>query len=218
MDRLLLEQIATTLSNLENSGKIKELVTHALSKGIPPLEIVEKGLRSGLESVGKKYEDAEYFLSELVFAGELAEDAMEVLQPSLKTEKYEEKGVIVLGTVFADIHDIGKNIFKMYAQAAGFVVHDIGVDVEAEIFLNKLKETKAGILGLSSLLTTTRPEMKTIIDLLQKEGIRDNVKVLLGGNAVTKEFGGDIGADGVALDAVEGVKFCKRWMTENDDT
>ncbi len=212
MSSNLLENIAATLSELEDSGKIKKLVNEALSRRIPVMEIVEKGVRKGLDSVGKKYEASEYFLSELLFAATLMNDALEILKPRLKLEKIEKKGVIVLGTVRGDIHDIGKNIFKMFVQATGFEVHDLGVDVEPETFVEKLKETKADILGLSALLTTTRWEMKKIIDELSKAGMRGEVKVLLGGNAVTRDFASEIGADKAALDAVEGVEICKKWV------
>lgn len=210
----LLENIAITLAELENSGKIKELVNEALSQGIPVVEIVEKGLRKGLDSVGKKYEASQYFLSELLFAATLMNDAFEMLEPRLKLEKIEKKGIIVLGTVRGDIHDIGKNIFKMFAQATGFQVHDLGVDVQPETFVEKLKETSAEILGLSALLTTTRWEMKTVIDHLNQAGVRGEVKVLLGGNAVTKDFAREIGADETALNAVEGIEICKKWMVK----
>ena len=214
MSTKLLENIAVTLAELENSGKIKELVNEALSQGIPVVEIVEKGLRKGLDSVGKKYEASQYFLSELLFAATLMNDAFEMLEPRLKLEKIEKKGIIVLGTVRGDIHDIGKNIFKMFAQATGFQVHDLGVDVQPETFVEKLKETSAEILGLSALLTTTRWEMKTVIDHLNQAGVRGEVKVLLGGNAVTKDFAREIGADETALNAVEGIEICKKWMVK----
>jgi len=210
----LLNKIVITISNLENSGKIKNLIKEALSQKIPIIEIIEKGLRKGLDSVGKKYENNEYFLSELLYAATLMNDALEILEPLLKTEKIKSKGAIVLGTVKGDIHDIGKNIFKMYAQVSGFEVYDLGVDVDPEKFIEKIKETKAQILGLSALLTTTILEMKTVIEKLKKEGIRDKVKVLLGGNAVTKEFAKEIGADAAALNAIEGIEICKKWVEE----
>ena len=210
----LLNNIAITISNLENSEKIKNLIKEAISKKIPIIKIIEEGLRKGLDIVGKKYENNEYFLSELLYAATLMNDALEILEPLLKTEKIKSKGVIVLGTVRGDIHDIGKNIFKMYAQATGFEVYDLGVDVEPEKFIEKIKETKAQILGLSALLTTTILEMKTVIEKLKEEGIRDKVKVLIGGNAVTKEFAKEIGADAAALNAIEGIEICKKWVEE----
>jgi methylmalonyl-CoA mutase cobalamin-binding domain/chain len=208
----LLDEIVVTLSELQNSGKLKELVNKALSQNISAVEIIEKGLRIGIDRVGEKYERCEYFLAELLFANTLMSDALEVLEPHLRRERPEGKGVIVLGTVRGDVHDIGKNVFKTLAQAEGFEVHDLGVDVEPEAFLNKIKETDAKVLGLSTLLTTTLQEMKNVMDLLASSGVRGNVKVLIGGNAVTKDFAEEIGADGAALNAVEGVNACRRWL------
>lgn len=214
MSNDLLEKIATALSELENSGKIKKLVNKAVSNGIPVADIVERGLRIGLDSVGRRYEAGDYFLSELLFATALMNDAMEILEPRLRLEEAEKKGIIVIGTVRGDIHDIGKNIFNMFAQATGFEVHDLGVDVEPETFIEKLKETDAEILGLSTLLTTTRGEMRNVVEQLSQAGIRDRVKVLLGGNAVTKGFAREIAADEAALDVVEGIEICKKWVME----
>jgi 5-methyltetrahydrofolate--homocysteine methyltransferase len=210
----LLRKIQQTLSNLENSGKIKRLVDEAISQNVPLTDIIEKGLRKGLEEVGRRYEAGEYFLSELLFSASLMNDAMQVLEPHLKKIKLRKKGIIVLGTVKGDIHDIGKNIFKMFAQASGFDVYDLGVDVDVQKFIEKLEETKAKILALSALLTTTRNEMKVVIDALIQNGMKKNLKVLLGGNAVDKKFAEEIGADAAARDAVEGVEICKRWIDE----
>ncbi|MEM2178634.1 MAG: cobalamin-dependent protein [Candidatus Methanomethylicia archaeon] len=212
MKQVILEEIRQTLSNLEDSDKIKAILNEAIFQKIPIVEIIEKGLRKGLEEVGKRYEGGEYFLSELLFAATLMNDAMGVLSPYLKKEKIEKIGKIVLGTVRGDIHDIGKNIFKMFAEASGFEVYDLGVDVEPEKFIEKIKETNSEILALSALLTTTLNEMKIVIDMLIKNGIREKVKVLLGGNAVTKEFAKEIGADAAALDAIEGIEICKKWV------
>jgi len=197
---------------LENSGRIKNLVSEALAKQIPPTEIVAKGLRKGLEEVGNQYEEGKYFLSELLFSASLMKDAMALLKPYIEKEGLEKEGMIVLATVKGDIHDIGKNIFGLFAQASGFEVHDLGVDVDHSDLIHKVKEIRPDILALSALLTTTRHQMKVAIDLLVEENMRDSVKVLVGGNAVTKEFGAEIGADAAALDAVEGVEICKRWM------
>lgn len=210
----LFEKISLTLSNLEGSEKLKSLLHEALAHKIPIRDIIEKGLRRGLEEVGKRYEAGEYFLSELLFSASMMSDAMDVLTPYLRGTEFKKKGTIVLGTVKGDLHDIGKNIFKMFAQASGFEVHDLGVDVDAQKFIEKLEETKAEILAISALLTTTRNEMKVVIDALVQRRIRDNAKVLLGGNAVDKKFAEEIGADAAARDAVEGVEICKRWIGE----
>jgi len=210
----IFQMIATTLRDLENSNKMKQLINNAILRGVSAVEIIEKGLRRGLELIGQKYEAGEYFLSELLYAGSIMNDAIEILRPYLEHEKIIKKGIIVLGTVRGDIHDIGKNIFKMFAEAAGFEVHDLGVDVDPNAFVKALKETGAKILAMSALLTTTILEMKTVIEHLKQAGIRSNVKVLLGGNAVTKEFAKEIGADAAALDAVEGIEICKKWVEE----
>ena len=209
----LLDEIRELIVELGGSNKIKKLVNEALTRKIPLSKIIGDSLRRGLEEVGRKYESGEYFLSELLYAGSLMNGILQMLKSHSRNQKMESGEVIVLGTVRGDIHDIGKNIFKMLAQAAGFEVIDLGVDLEPEIFVEKLKETNAKILGLSALLTTTRLEMKTVIDRLNQAGIRNKVKVLIGGNAVTKEFAKEIRADGAALDAVEGVEICKRWVS-----
>ena len=209
----LLDEIRKLVVELGDSNKIKKLVKEALARRIPLSRIIGESLRRGLEEVGRKYENGEYFLSELLYAASLMNDALQMLKLHSKDQEMETGEVIVLGTVRGDIHDIGKNVFKMLAQAAGFEVIDLGVDLEPEIFVEKLKETNARILGLSALLTTTRLEMKTVINRLNQAGIRNKVKVLIGGNAVTQEFAEEIGADAAALDAAEGVEICRRWVS-----
>ena len=206
-----LENIAISISTLDSSDHAKAVVTDALSQGFSPTEIAEKGIRRGLQIVGEKYEASEYFLSELLYAGSLVSDLFELLKPSMKNNQLERKGVIVLGTVRGDIHDLGKNIFKMLADSSGFEVHDLGVDVEPTAFVDQVKESRPQVLGLSALLTTALMEMKSTLDALRAAGVKGNLKVLLGGNAVKKEFGVEIGADATALDAVEGLEICRGW-------
>jgi len=162
--------------------------------------------------VGRKYEAGEYFLSELLYAGSLVTELSEILSPALKNEQLKSKGVISLGTVKGDIHDIGKNIFKMLAQSAGFEVSDLGVDVEPSVFADEIRKSSPQVLALSALLTTSLAEMKNTVDSLVAANVRSKIRVLLGGNAVKKEFGKEIGADGAALDAVEGLELCKSWL------
>ena len=206
-----MENIALAISKLDSSDHAKTLVSDALSQSISPEEIVEMGIRRGLQIVGEKYEANEYFLSELLYAGSLVSDLFELLKPIMKNSQLERKGVIVLGTVKGDIHDLGKNIFKMLADSSGFEVHDLGVDVEPETFVAQVKEFRPQVAGLSALLTTALAEMRGTLDALRNEGLKDDLKVLLGGNAVKKEFGQEIGADATALDAVEGLEICREW-------
>ncbi len=210
----LLGQIASSICDLHETSKIRKLVDDALSKGVPVVRVIEDGIRRGLDCVGRRYENSEYFLSELLYAASIVTDAFELLKPRIRSEDVQNRGTIVLGTVKGDLHDIGKNIFRMLAETSGFMVYDLGVDVEPEAFIQKLKETEAQILGLSALLTTTTNEMKNTVDMLVQEGVRNKVKVILGGNAVTKEYSKEIGADAAALDAVEGLKVCEGWVQE----
>ena len=207
----ILDSIASAIGKLDSSESTKALVTNALSHGLSPTEITEKGIRRGLEIVGEKYEANEYFLSELLYAGSLVSELFELLKPSMKNRQLERKGTIVLGTVKGDIHDLGKNIFKMLADSSGFEVRDLGVDVEPASFVNEVRQARPQVLALSALLTTALEEMENTMGELRAAGVKTNLRVLLGGNAVKKEFGVEIGADATALDAVEGLEICKEW-------
>ena len=207
----IVDSVALAIGKLDSSENVKALVSDALSQGLSPTEITERGIRRGLEIVGKKYEANEYFLSELLYAGSLVSELFDLLKPNMKNRQLERKGIIVLGTVRGDIHDLGKNIFKMLADSSGFEVHDLGVDVEPADFVNEVRQARPQVLGLSALLTTALDEMRSTLGELRTAGVKSNLKVLLGGNAVKKEFGAEIGADATALDAVEGLEICKEW-------
>ncbi|MCX6660239.1 MAG: cobalamin-dependent protein [Candidatus Bathyarchaeota archaeon] len=208
-----MQEIVRSISNLEGLDHIKKLVEKALKQKHPVNEIIEKGLKPGLDDVGGRYEKGEYFLSELLYAGEIMTGLFDVLKPHMKQGDIEQTGTILLGTVRGDMHDIGKNIFGMMAQFSGFKVHDIGVDANPERFVEETKKTGAGIVGMSTLLTSTLPEVKIVLDRLREAGIREKVKVIIGGNAVTKQFAQEVGVDAAALDVVEGVEICKKWAT-----
>jgi len=207
----LLRDLGGAIAKLDSEEQVNALLSAALSEGLPASEIVEKGVRKGLQTVGEKYEAGEYFLSELLYAGSLIEELLHTLRPRMRDQELEQKGVIVLGTVRGDIHDIGKNIFKMLADSAGFEVHDLGVDVEPATFVDEVKKSGPDVLGLSALLTTTLMEMKNTVDAVAGADVRSRLKILLGGNAVKKEFAIQIGADAGALDAVEGLEICRGW-------
>jgi methylmalonyl-CoA mutase cobalamin-binding domain/chain len=213
METTILDDIANSLGSL-NGEKLTELLKKALESEISITEIIEKGLRKGLETIGNKYEGGEFFLSELLFGADLTNDAFEILRPYLQQLEADVKGTIVTGTVRGDMHDIGKNVFKMFAEASGFKVVDLGVDVDPESFINAVEENNAKILGLSALLTSTISEMKIVLEKLNSAGIRNEVRVILGGNAVSEEFAEEIGADAAVLDAVQGVQLCKEWIGE----
>jgi methylmalonyl-CoA mutase cobalamin-binding domain/chain len=207
----ILEKIAQTIVELR-FGVIKELCREALGHGYEPMEVVD-AMRKGMEEVGKRYERGEYFLPELIAAGEIAKEGMEVLQPHLEQgERRSVKAKLVIGTVQGDIHDIGKNIFAMLARAAGFEVVDLGVDVPPERFLEAVKKEGAQVLGLSCLITPALPAMRKTVELLEKEGLRGRVKVILGGAPLTEELGRKLGADAAVNDAVKGVEILKSWF------
>jgi methanogenic corrinoid protein MtbC1 len=209
----ILGEISRSISNLEPLNQVTKLVEKALRK-YSVTEIIEGALKKGLDEVGSRYEKGEYFLSELLYAGEIMSSLSNVLKPHMKQTDVGQREIILLGTVRGDMHDIGKNIFGMIAQFSGFKVQDLGVDVASKTFIDETKKSGADIVGMSTLLTSTLPEVKTVIDGLKEVGVRDRVKVIIGGNAVTKQFAEEVGADAAALDAVEGVEICKRWTAK----
>jgi len=206
-----LRELAEMIGRLESAEKITAQLNSVLSQGAPALEIAEKAVRPGMSIVGQKYEAGEYFLAELLYAGSLVTDLLKILEPALKNQQLTSKGLIVLGTVRGDIHDIGKNIFKTLAEGSGFDVHDLGVDVDSTLFAEETAKSKPTIVALSALLTTSLAEMKNTVQILTSRVTDNNPKIILGGNAVTRAFADEIGANAAALDAVEGVELCKRW-------
>ncbi|MGQ9542492.1 MAG: cobalamin B12-binding domain-containing protein [Candidatus Bathyarchaeia archaeon] len=208
----VLREIAESISNLEGVSQTRKLIEKALKQKCSVTDIIEGGLKKGLDEVGSKYERGEYFLAELLYAGEIMSGLLDILKSHIKHEGMGEKATIVLGTVKGDMHDIGKNIFGMMARFSGFEIRDLGVDVDPKRFVEEVKETDAEIVGMSTLLTSTLPEVKTVLDELKNAGLRGKVRVIIGGNAVTKEFAEEVGADAAALDAVEGVEICRRWI------
>ncbi len=171
--------------------------------------------QKGMSIVGDFYEKKEYYVGDLIFAGELLSQAFDLLKPVIGGDSSSKAGSIVVGTVQGDMHDIGKNIFASMVEAAGFVVHDLGIDVEPGAFVDKVKEVKAEILGMSGVLTLAIDSMKATVDALAAAGLRDQVKVIIGGNPVTEEACKQIGADMFTTNAAEGVKICQRWVEQH---
>ena len=186
-----------------------ELTRHALSAGVEPMTIIRQGLMIGMNQVGENFASGEYFLPDLIIAADCMQDAMELLEPELvkRQQAVETAGTVVLGTVKGDIHEIGKSLVGTMLSANGFKVHDLGVDVETQQFIEKVKETGATIVGLSALLTTTMTVQKEVIQALVDAGLREQVKVVVGGAPVTKDWAKEIGADGYAEDAMGAVKI-----------
>ena len=181
--------------------KVKELVNQALEEGISPKQILDEGLLVGMNIVGEKFKNNEVFVPEVLIAARAMNAGVEILKPHLVSEGIESKGTVVLGTVKGDLHDIGKNLVKLMLEGKGLNVIDLGVDVAPETFVEKAKEVDAQIICCSALLTTTMGEMKNVVEKAKEEGIRDNVKIMVGGAPVTKQFCESIGADVYTLDA-----------------
>jgi len=207
-----LESLRESIINLDFDGA-ERAVKEAIGKGISPLEAIES-VRNAMKTVGDRFEKREYFLSELVVAGEIAKEAMKVIGPFIQRERVESRGTVILATVYGDIHSIGKDIVGVLLSAAGFEVIDLGVNVPAEEIVEAVRKNEPNILGLSALLTVTMVEMEVVIRELEKAGLREGLKVIVGGSPVTDEFAKKIGADHRAADAVEGVNKCLQWMTE----
>ena len=207
----ILDRIRNHVVNLELEATPKA-VQEALDARVPPLKILTDGLSKGVEMVGEKFEAGEYFLSELIMAGEIMKAGVALLNPYLKREAVKSLGTIVLGTVKDDIHDIGKNIFGTLIQSAGFNVFDLGVDVAADRFISAVKEYDANILGMSALVTTTMTHMAEVVKAVEQAGLRTKVRIIAGGAPVTDDYAKKIGADAGVNDAIQGIEVCKRWM------
>lgn len=206
----MFEGIKNSIIDLDREECLR-LAQEALDAGINPLEVIENGLKKGIQIVGTKYEEGELFIVDLMMAASAMKAAVELLEPHISAEMKEKAsaGKIIIGTVEGDIHDIGKTIVSTLLAANGFEVIDLGSGVPASKFIEKIKELKPDIVGMSALLTTTMPKMQEVIEALEKEDLRDAVKVMIGGAPVTKEFAAKIGADGYAKDAEEAIKWAK---------
>jgi corrinoid protein of di/trimethylamine methyltransferase len=192
--------------------EVKQTCNEALQEGIPAYEIVMEGMAKAMETVSQKYECGDFFLSELIMAGETMKEGMKILEPHLEAGDRSSRGKVVIGTVEGDLHDIGKNIAATLLKASGFDVIDLGADVSSGKFVRQLQDSKAQILGMSALLSTTMVKMADTVDAIVKAGIRGKVKVIIGGAAVNAEYATEIGADAAAKDAVDGVAICKSWL------
>jgi 5-methyltetrahydrofolate--homocysteine methyltransferase len=198
------------------SQEATQAVRTALESGVDPLMILNQGLMAGSDEVGKRFENGEFYLPELMLAGRALKVAMEVLNPHLvgkiSTTGDQARGKVVIATVQTDIHDIGKNIVASMLTAAGFDVTDLGVDVPLKTIVDKAEEAGAQIIAISSLLTTSMPYMKDLISLLQGRGLRHKYIVLVGGASVTEEWARGIGADGTARNAAQAVTLARQLL------
>lgn len=195
-----------------DANSVASLVQQSLGSGLSPGQILEEGLIAGMDRVGKEFRDGVLFIPEVLIAARAMHAGMDVLKPLLSKGELKATGKFVLGTVKGDLHDIGKNLVAMMMEGAGFEIVDLGVDIPAERFVEVVKEEKPDLLGLSALLTTTMAEMKRVIEALNKAGLRDKVKVMVGGAPVTEKYAEDIGADGYAPNSAVAVEKAKELL------
>ncbi|MHA1490725.1 MAG: corrinoid protein [Promethearchaeota archaeon] len=203
------EQLTELIIELEVDD-IEAAVEEALEDGKDPFDILN-ALTKGMDEVGRRYESKEYYLTELVLAGETMKEAFKILQPALaSSDKSENKVKLIICTVKGDNHDIGKNILGSLLLSSGFELYDLGMDVDAKTIVEKVKETGATIIALSSLLTMTVEQIKKVHEALKEAGIRDKVKLIVGGAPLNMELAKKLGADDFAEDAVDGVRHIKQ--------
>lgn len=203
------------ISRAVESGDDKEataLVKEALAEGMPALDILDKGLVPGIQALGKLFKDGQVYLPEVLISCRAMNAGVRELKPYLGETDVHTKGTIVLGTVEGDLHDIGKNLTKLMLESNGFSVEDLGVDVSAASFVKAVRERNVDIVGMSALLTITMVYMPEVIKALGEAGLREKVKVLIGGAPITREFADEIGAEGFAEDCASAVDEAARLM------
>ena len=195
-----------------DSAKLTGLVNDALAQDTPAGDILNKGLIAGMDIVGEKMENGDMFIPEVLMAAKAMGDCVVILNPLLGEDESTTSASVIIGTVKGDLHDIGKNLVAMMMESAGMEVHNLGVDIAPENFVAQIKEKNAQVVCLSALLTTTMPMMKQTVDAIVESGLRDQIKILVGGAPVTQAFADEIGADGFAPDAGSASKLAKSFV------
>jgi corrinoid protein of di/trimethylamine methyltransferase len=196
---------------LSGDAKASQTITQqALAEGVDPLKLVNDYMIPAMDEVGRRFESCEYFVPELLISARAMKGALDLLRPLMTARGDQPLGRVAIGTVKGDLHDIGKNLVASMLEGGGFEVIDLGVNVAPEKFIATIKEKKANIVAMSALLTTTMPAMKSTIEALKQAGVRDHVKVLIGGAPITQKYADEIGADGYSESAVGAVALAKR--------
>jgi 5-methyltetrahydrofolate--homocysteine methyltransferase len=205
----ILQEIASNLYN-GNAETVATLVQKGLDLGIEPQEILSGALIAGMDEVGKDFKAGDLFVPEVLVAARAMHAGMELLHPLLAEGEATSTGKCIIGTVEGDLHDIGKNLVKMMLEGAGFEIIDLGTDVKPHVFVDAVREHQPGIVGMSALLTTTMVNMKTTIEGLEEAGLRESVRIMVGGAPLTAAFAEEIGADAYAPDAATAVDVAKK--------
>lgn len=204
----VLQQIAEQLYNGEEE-QVADLVQQALNQGINPGKVLESGLMAGMDRIGKDFKCGDLFVPEVIISAKAMHAGMNVLKPHLADDSTNNAGKFIIGTVKGDLHDIGKSLVKLMLEGSGFVAVDLGIDVSPEKFVEAVRTHKPALVAMSALLTTTMVYMKTTIDALTEAGLRDSVKIMVGGAPVTQDYSKVIGADGYAPDAARAVDIAR---------
>ncbi len=205
----IIEQIKENL--MKGKAKdVKDLVDQAIKQGIPAVEILNQGLLSGMGVIGEKFKKNEVYVPEVLIAARAMKAGMELLKPALAAAKVQPRGVVVIGTVKGDLHDIGKNLVGMMLEGAGFKVVDAGINVEAAQFVELARSNNAQLIGVSALLTTTMTNMKSVVDQVKQSDLAGKLKVMVGGAPLTQAFCDEIGADGYSPDAASAADLAKK--------
>jgi 5-methyltetrahydrofolate--homocysteine methyltransferase len=213
-----MEILSEIAKNLEHgdSAAVKELLRKALSMNIAPESILNFGLITGMEAVGKKFKANEIFIPEVLIASRAMKSAMDVIKPYLSESEEHLFGKIVLGTVKGDLHDIGKNVVSIALEREGYDIIDIGIDVSKEIFLETIRKENPDILGMSALLTTTMSYMRDVIDTIKSTHLKKELKIIIGGAPITQSFADEIGADGYAPEAESTVTLVRTLLNKKE--
>lgn len=194
------------------ADQVAQLTQRGIQEGLAPWQILNKGLIAGMDVVGQKFQDGDMYVPDVLIAARAMRAGMDVLRPLLAQSDVPSVGKVILGTVRGDLHDIGKNLVGIMMEGAGFEVIDLGVDVALEEFVSAVKKHRPKIVGMSALLTVTMTGMKTVLDAMQSQGLREGIATMVGGAPVTQKFADEIGADGYAHDAVSAVAKAKELL------
>ena len=197
-----------------DAQKVKDLTERKLSEGTPPLEILNNALIAGMTEVGRKFKALEIYVPEVLVSARAMSWGVEALKPAWKGKDAKPLGTVVIGSVKGDVHDIGKNLVVMMMEGAGFKVIDLGISIPVEKFIEAIKEHKPDIVGMSALLTTTMGEFKKNVETLKATGLRDKVKIMVGGAPVNEKYALDAGADAYGADAIEAVEKAKKMIAK----
>ncbi|MCB2294843.1 corrinoid protein [Clostridium algoriphilum] len=205
----LYKKLADTVVDMDEEETVN-ICNQVISENLDAYEAIVNGLSVGMDQAGKLFDEEEYFVPELLLCSDAMYAGLDVLKPHLKAKDSKDKQKVIIGVVEGDTHDIGKNLVKIMLETAGFDIVDLGRDVPPATFVEKAKEEKAKIIVISTLMTTTMEGMSEVIEILNKENIRENFKVMIGGGPISQVYADKIGADGYSINAAEAVKLAKR--------